>query len=339
MVREITNAVLAARNSFGVEAFARRIVEFDDAGSLRSYLAEGNPLAQQSKTAVIGGGNNILFTKDFDGTLLHPVSDSFSVAEEDDVSATIRAGAGMDWDRFVENCIACGLWGAENLSAIPGTVGAAPVQNIGAYGAEAKDIIDRVEILDLYTLKETTLSGKHCDFSYRNSIFKGVLRDRAVITSVWFRLSKIPQPNISYGALAAKVGELGGASLENIRQAVIDIRRDKLPDPSVLGNAGSFFKNPLVAKETAEELKKRYPDMPVYPADGDSVKISAGWLIEQAGWKGKSRGKAGVYHRQALILVNHGGATGRDITELAQEVTSEVERLFGIRIETEVNIW
>lgn len=339
MLREITNASLAERNSFGVEARAECIVEFDDTDSLRSYLSDACP-ERRRKIAVIGAGNNILFTKDFSGTLLHPTDESFAIVEEDELSARVRAGAGLDWDRFVENCVRLGLWGAENLSAIPGTVGAAPVQNIGAYGAEAKDIIERVEIFDTSTFKETTIAGAHCGFGYRNSIFKSVLMDRAVITAVWFRLSKIPRPNLSYGALASEVGKLNGASLENIRRAVTEIRNEKLPDPAITGNAGSFFKNPVVPKELADELRMRYPDMPSYNTeDCERIKIPAGWLIEKAGWKGRSRGNAGVYHKQALILVNHGGATGQEVRELAWQVINDVERMFAVRIETEVNIW
>lgn len=339
MLREIVNAPLGKRNSFGIEATARRIVEFDDTSSLRSCLScigKGD----SQRTAVIGGGNNILFTGDFEGTLLHPVDESFTIAGQTPESVLVHAGAGMDWDTFVGRCIALGLWGTENLSAIPGTVGAAPVQNIGAYGAEAKDIIESVEAFDLTTLKETTIAGGHCGFGYRDSIFKRLLQGRTVITAVNFRLWKLPHPNLSYGALSAEVERLGDPSLENIRQAVTNIRNAKLPDPAVLGNAGSFFKNPVVSSSAAEALKRRYPDMPSYPeSDSDNVKIPAGWLIENAGWKGRRRGRAGIYHRQALILVNHGGATGREVAELADEVIVAVEAMFGIRVETEVNIW
>lgn len=340
MLREITHASLEKRNSFGIEATARRIVEFDDTASLRSYLLSRKGSARTQRMTVLGGGNNILFTGDFEGTLLHPLDDSFSIAEQTPESVLVRAGAGMDWDTFVGRCISLGLWGTENLSAIPGTVGAAPVQNIGAYGAEAKDIIESVEAFDLTTMKETAIAGGHCGFGYRDSVFKRLLYGRTVITAVNFRLSKAPHPNLSYGALASEVERVGGASLENIRQAVINIRNAKLPDPTVLGNAGSFFKNPVIASAAAQSIQRKYPDMPSYPeSDSGNVKIPAGWLIENAGWKGRRRGRAGVYHRQALILVNHGGATGREIAELAEEIISAVESMFGIRMETEVNIW
>lgn len=219
-----------------------------------------------------------------------------------------------------------------------GTVGAAPVQNIGAYGAEAKDIVESVETLDLATLKEVSIAGCHCGFGYRDSIFKGVLKGRAVITAVTFRLSRTPRPNLGYDALAREVEDAGGATLENIRTAVRRIRGEKLPDPAVTGNAGSFFKNPVVDGELAERIKRKYPDMPSYPVP-EGVKIPAGWLIEKTGWKGASLGRAGVYGKQALILVNLGGATGNEVTALARRITDDVETRFGIRIATEVNIW
>ena len=325
------------RNSFGVAATADRIVEFSDAASLRDYLAAHEDI-RQGKLGVLGGGNNILFTEDFHGTLLHPAGEGFSVTGSSGNSVSVRAEAGLDWEKFVERCIGLGLWGTENLTAIPGTVGAAPVQNIGAYGAEAKDIVESVETLDLATLKEVSIAGCHCGFGYRDSIFKGVLKGRAVITAVTFRLSRTPRPNLGYDALAREVEDAGGATLENIRTAVRRIRGEKLPDPAVTGNAGSFFKNPVVDGELAERIKRKYPDMPSYPVP-EGVKIPAGWLIEKTGWKGASLGRAGVYGKQALILVNLGGATGNEVTALARRITDDVETRFGIRIATEVNIW
>lgn len=326
----------------GTEQFRRRrhpdrIVEFSDAASLRDYLAAHEDI-RQGKLGVLGGGNNILFTEDFHGTLLHPAGEGFSVTGSSGNSVSVRAEAGLDWEKFVERCIGLGLWGTENLTAIPGTVGAAPVQNIGAYGAEAKDIVESVETLDLATLKEVSIAGCHCGFGYRDSIFKGVLKGRAVITAVTFRLSRTPRPNLGYDALAREVEDAGGATLENIRTAVRRIRGEKLPDPAVTGNAGSFFKNPVVDSELAERIKRKYPDMPSYPVP-EGVKIPAGWLIEKTGWKGASLGRAGVYGKQALILVNLGGATGNEVTALARRITDDVETRFGIRIATEVNIW
>lgn len=338
MVQEFFNISLKERNSFGIEARAAALVEFDDTDSLRDYLAS-HPIGDR-RTEVIGGGNNILFTQDFDGLLLHPVGRAFRLTDEEGDTVGVHAEAGLPWDDFVHLCAEHGLWGAENLTAIPGTVGAAPVQNIGAYGAEAADIIESVETLDLRTLKETTLAGAHCNFGYRDSIFKGALKGRVVITAVNFRLSRQPRPNLGYGALAAETASLGEPTLAHIGEAVRRIRTSKLPDPATLGNAGSFFKNPLVERSVAEALKRDYPDMPSYATDSpDRIKIPAGWLIEKAGWKGTTRNRAGVYERQALILVNRGGATGADIIALAEAIIADVRTKFGISISPEVNIW
>lgn len=338
MVQEFFNISLRDRNSFGIEARAAQLVEFDDTESLRDYL-NTHPTGNR-RTEVIGGGNNILFTRDFDGVLLHPVGRAFRITGETADAVTVHAEAGLPWDDFVRSCAGHGLWGAENLTAIPGTVGAAPVQNIGAYGAEAADIIESVETLDLHTLKQTVIAGCHCSFGYRDSIFKGVLKGRVVITGVNFRLSRHPRPNLGYGALAQETAALGDPTLEHISEAVRRIRSSKLPDPATLGNAGSFFKNPLVARATAEALQRDYPDMPSYATDSpDLIKIPAGLLIEKAGWKGTTRNRAGVYEHQALILVNRGGATGADIIALAEAVIADVRAKFGIEISPEVNIW
>lgn len=338
MINEILEAELSGRNSFGVCAKAARIVEFSDTEELCGYLAVHKNRTE--KLEVLGGGNNILFTKHFEGTLLHPTNDSFEITAETPETVLVRAGAGMDWNAFVDRCVEMGLWGAENLAAIPGTVGAAPVQNIGAYGAEVKNIVTSVETLDLNTLKTSTISGEHCSFGYRNSIFKTLLKGKVIITAVNFTLSKTPRPNLDYGALAQEVESAGGATLENIRNSVIKIRDAKLPNPAVIGSAGSFFKNPVVNKKIAETIREQHPSMPSFPGSSDdTIKIPAGWLIEQSGWKGASRGKAGVYHKQALILVNLGGASGAEVIELAQAITNDVESKFGIKIETEVNIW
>lgn len=338
MIKEIENASLLGRNSFGIDAKASRLVEFGNAAELAAYLAARGH-ADES-TAVIGGGNNILFTEDFRGTLLHCVGTDFAITGNTKNKVIVRAEAGLDWDDFVNRCINLGLWGAENLSAIPGTVGAAPVQNIGAYGAEAGDIIHSVELLDMTTHKESVLAAEHCCFGYRDSIFKHALKGRVVICAVNFALSREPSPILGYGALEHETAKLGSPTLENIRRAVTGIRSAKLPDPAVIGNAGSFFKNPLVPLRKAEELKDRFPEMPVYPGDtSEEVKIPAGWLIEKSGWKGASLGRAGVYEKQALILVNRGGATGKDIIALSEAITEDVASKFGIRIEPEVNIW
>lgn len=337
MIREYKDIDLRPRNSFGISVRGRRLAEFDDAVDLHGIFSR--PDMRGEKWYVLGGGNNILFTRDFDGVLLHPAGHDIAVESETDEKVFVRAQAGTDWDEFVAWTTERGLWGAENLSYIPGTVGAAPVQNIGAYGAEAKDIIESVEMFCPETLNMLTLSREHCAFGYRDSIFKGALRGKVVITSVLFALRRTPCPRLGYGDVERKVAELGEATPENIRRAVTEIRRGKLPDPAVTGNAGSFFKNPVVESGVAAGLRAAYPGMPTYPAaEEGKIKLAAGWLIEQAGWKGGKMGRAGVHPRQALVLVNCGGASGDDVMALARRIQSDVAARFGIEIDTEVNI-
>ena len=329
------NKDLSSLNSFGVEARAERFVEWETADELAGVFTGGIG----GEWTVIAGGNNILFTKDYSGTLLHPVSRGIGATAEDAEKVSVRAEAGVDWDDFVGWCIARGVWGTENLSGIPGTVGACPIQNIGAYGAEARDIIASVECFDAVSRTTVTIAGGHCAFGYRDSIFKRSLKGRAIITAVNFSLWKEPRPNLSYHALEEEVAALGGPTLENIRQAVVSIRSSKLPDPRVTGNAGSFFKNPVVDDDAAHRIAAEYPSMPLYPAGipGKS-KLAAGWLIEQAGWKGRTEGRVGIHPRQALIVVNLGGATGAEIVAFARRVQDGVRAMFGIELETEVNI-
>lgn len=334
MVRK-NNIDLREYNSFGIGAVARTFIEFDSVADLQTLHAEG---LFEGDVRVIGAGNNIIFVGDADCTLLHPVAKGIEVVSRDSQSVTVRAEAGTDWDDFVAWCVAQGLWGAENLSLIPGAVGAAPVQNIGAYGVEAKDIISSVEMFCTDTAKVLTLAAEHCDFGYRESIFKHTLKGKVVITAVTFTLSLTPNPNCNYGDLAAKVQELGGATLENIRAAVIDIRQSKLPDPKVMGNVGSFFKNPFVSTQRAKELAEQYEGIPLYATEG-GVKVAAGWLIDRCGLKGYRAERVGVHERQALVLVNLGGATGEDVIELATMVRQRVKEKFGIDIEMEVNVW
>lgn len=336
MIKEYIDYPLRELNSFHVEEQAARIIEFDSASDLDKIFSPEN---RPDKWYVLGGGNNILFTQRYDGTLIHPKGCGITIIDEDSDYVTIDAEAAVEWDNLVEECVERGLWGAENLSLIPGSVGASPVQNIGAYGAEAKDIIHRVHYFDTDKCQHLTLSNAECRFAYRDSIFKQELKGRCVITSVEFKLSKHPSPNLGYGDLAAETQARGGASLINIREAVCDIRRRKLPDTSKIGNAGSFFKNPIVEKALAERLKALYEDMPIYPAsDATKCKLAAGWLIDKAGLKGARRANVGVHERQALVLVNFGGATGGDVINLSQEVQQTVYEKFGIAIEAEVNI-
>lgn len=335
MIKEYKDHPLRELNSFHVEERADRIIEFDSKQDLDQIFAEG---ATPENWYTLGGGNNILFTQRFAGTLLKPVGKEIKIKAQIDDSVIVEAEAGVEWDDLVAWSVERDLWGMENLSLIPGTVGAAPVQNIGAYGAEAKDVIERVHYFDVEDRKHHTLGCAECRFAYRESIFKHELKGRAIITSVEFRLSKSSQPSLGYGDLAKEVEARGGATLKNIREAVCAIRQSKLPDTAVLGNAGSFFKNPIVNKEVSERLKAEYDSMPIYPVSEHKCKLAAGWLIDQAGLKGYRKGNVGVHERQALVLVNFGGATGAEVIALSKEVRERVFAKFGINIDPEVNI-
>ena len=302
--------------------------------SLRTLFAAGIP----EKWTVLAGGNNILFTRDYDGVLLTPVARGITLLSDDGDEVRVRADAGVEWDDLVEWAVGRGLWGIENLSLIPGKAGAAPVQNIGAYGCEAKDAIERVHMFCVENCKCMTLDAAHCGFGYRESVFKHDLKGRVIITAVEIALTHTPRPRLGYGDVEREVEARGGATLRNIREAICAIRRAKLPDPAVLGNAGSFFKNPVVGAAAAERLLAEYPDMPHYPAPEGRVKLAAGWLIDRAGMKGRRKGAVGVHERQALVLVNHGGATGGEVIAFAHEVQERVREKFGIEIDTEVNI-
>ena len=334
MIREFHQISLRTRNSFGVDQQAARLVEFETPEDLRTLFAAGIP----EKWTVLAGGNNILFTRDYDGVLLTPVARGITLLSDGGDEVRVRADAGVEWDDLVEWAVGRGLWGIENLSLIPGKAGAAPVQNIGAYGCEAKDAIRRVEMYCVETGAMLTLDAAHCGFGYRESVFKHDLKGRVIITAVEIALTHTPRPRLGYGDVEREVEARGGATLRNIREAICAIRRAKLPDPAVLGNAGSFFKNPVVGAAAAERLLAEYPDMPHYPAPEGRVKLAAGWLIDRAGMKGSRKGAVGVHERQALVLVNHGGATGGEVIAFAHEVQEQVREKFGIEIDTEVNI-
>ncbi|WP_302588340.1 UDP-N-acetylmuramate dehydrogenase [Alistipes senegalensis] len=334
MIREFHQISLRTRTSFGVDQQAARLVEFETPEDLRTLFAAGIP----EKWTVLAGGNNILFTRDYDGVLLTPVARGITLLSDDGDEVRVRADAGVEWDDLVEWAVGRGLWGIENLSLIPGKAGAAPVQNIGAYGCEAKDAIRRVEMYCIETGAMLTLDAAHCGFGYRESVFKHDLKGRVIITAVEIALTHTPRPRLGYGDVEREVEARGGATLRNIREAICAIRRAKLPDPAVLGNAGSFFKNPVVGAAAAERLLAEYPDMPHYPAPEGRVKLAAGWLIDRAGMKGRRKGAVGVHERQALVLVNHGGATGGEVIAFAHEVQERVREKFGIEIDTEVNI-
>ena len=334
MIREFHQISLRGRNSFGVDQRAARLVEFETAEDLRTFFAAGIP----GRWTVLAGGNNILFTEDYDGVLLTPAARQIALVSDDGDEVRLRVDAGVEWDDLVEWAVQRGLWGIENLSLIPGKAGAAPVQNIGAYGCEAKDAIRRVEMYCVETGTVLTLDAAHCGFGYRESVFKHDLKGRVIITAVEIALSHTPRPRLGYGDVEREVEARGGATLRNIREAICSIRRAKLPDPAVLGNAGSFFKNPVVEASVAENLLKAYPDMPHYPAPEGREKLAAGWLIDRAGMKGHRAGNVGVHERQALVIVNHGGATGGEVIAFARTVQTRVREKFGIEIDTEVNI-
>ena len=336
MKRIYFNINLADRNSFGVQQQAKTLVEFETADDLRDYFTESRP----ERWYVLGAGNNTLFTQDYDGVLFTPISRTRTILATNDEYVDVRAEAAHDWDELVEWSVNEGLWGIENLSAIPSSVGAAPVQNIGAYGAEAKDAITVVEYFDTRTLEVIRLTNAECKFAYRESIFKQELKGHVIILAVEFRLHRSPRPNLGYGDVISEVEARGGATLCNIRDAICSIRSRKLPDPKVLGNAGSFFKNPIVERSVAEALLGNYPDMPHYaiPGNDTRLKLAAGWLIDRSGLKGYRDGSVGVHDRQALVLVNHGGATGGDVMRLAGYVCGKVKENFGVEISPEVNV-
>ncbi len=334
MIREFHQISLRGRNSFGVDQRAAHLVEFETAEDLRTFFAAGIP----GRWTVLAGGNNILFTEDYDGVLLTPAARQIALVSDDGDEVRLRVDAGVEWDDLVEWAVERGLWGIENLSLIPGKAGAAPVQNIGAYGCEAKDAIRRVEMYCVETGAMLTLDAAHCGFGYRESVFKHDLKGRVIITAVEIALSHTPRPRLGYGDVEREVEARGGVTLRNIREAICAIRRAKLPDPAVLGNAGSFFKNPVVEASVAENLLKAYPDMPHYPAPEGREKLAAGWLIDRAGMKGHRAGNVGVHERQALVIVNHGGATGGEVIAFARTVQARVREKFGIEIDTEVNI-
>lgn len=336
MKRIYNNINLENRNSFGVKQQATMLVEFETAQELKELFEELKP----SKWYVLGAGNNTLFTDDYDGVLFTPICSKRTILNDDGEWVDVRVESAHDWDEFVAWSVENSLWGIENLSAIPSSVGAAPVQNIGAYGAEVKSVITTVEYFDTQKLEVVRLKCEECGFGYRESIFKHELRGVAIILAVEFRLHRSATPNLGYGDVIKEVESRGGATIKNIRDAICAIRASKLPDPKELGNAGSFFKNPIVPKIVAERLLNEYPNMPSYPVPNseDMVKLAAGWLIDQAGLKGYREGHVGVHDRQALVLVNHGGATGGEVLHFAEFVCSVVHTKFGVNIVPEVNI-
>ena len=336
MIRFFENYPLSEYNTFGLNSLARYFFEFTEIEDLPAFL-KSEKYDSELPLLILGGGSNILFLNNFNGIILYPKIPGINICREDRQNIWIEAGAGEVWDDFVKYCVDAGFGGIENLSDIPGSVGASPVQNIGAYGQEAGDVIELVKGFDLEKRHEVEFSNYECGFAYRDSLFKRELRNRIVITSVIFRLEKFPQYNLSYGKVEKTVKSIGEISLQNIRKAVQTIRSSKLPDVKTLGNAGSFFKNPVVDKEEAKNIRSLFGDIPFYPAAEGKVKLSAGWLIDKSGWKGYRSENVGVYSKQALVLVNFGGATGKEIYNLSEEIVLSVYNKFGVRLEREVN--
>ncbi|MBL4861975.1 MAG: UDP-N-acetylmuramate dehydrogenase [Crocinitomicaceae bacterium] len=333
----ISNDVsLKTYNTFGIEVFAKRFSSFSNVEELVQLLQERN----NDPLLILGGGSNILFTRDFDGLVLKNEILGFEIIEEDDASVLIKAGAGENWHKFVLKCIEHNYGGIENLSLIPGNVGASPMQNIGAYGVEIKDVFVELEAVHIETGERHTFSNVQCAFGYRESVFKRRLKDQYVIVSATYRLTKKHTINSSYGALEQQLEEMNitTPTIKDISNAVIAIRSSKLPDPAKIGNAGSFFKNPIVNAEVVHKIQERYENVPNYPAPNNKVKLAAGWLIEKAGWKGKTFETYGVHKKQALVLVNYNNATGKDIFDLSTAIIEDVQGKFGLKLEREVNI-
>ncbi|WP_288786306.1 UDP-N-acetylmuramate dehydrogenase [Bacteroides acidifaciens] len=324
---------LLSHNTFGIDVSAARFLEYASVGELQQQIAQG---AVTTPFLHIGGGSNLLFTKDYDGLILHSCIEGIEVTEEDERTVSVRVGAGVVWDDFVAYCVAHGWYGAENLSLIPGEVGAGAVQNIGAYGVEVKDLITAVETVNIQG-DQRVYSIEECGYAYRNSIFKRPENKSVFVTYVRFRLSKEEYYTLDYGTIRQELGKYPELTLPVVRKVIIDIRESKLPDPKVMGNAGSFFMNPIVSKEKLLALQQEYPQIPYYELSDGQVKIPAGWMIDQCGWKGKSLGPAAVHDKQALVLVNRGGAKGSDIIALSDAVRASVREKFGIDIHPEVN--
>ncbi|MGN7819599.1 UDP-N-acetylmuramate dehydrogenase [Chitinophaga sp. 22536] len=332
------NVLLQSYNTFGIPAMSRYFASFDSEAALLALLDE--PRVKGLPRMILGGGSNILFTQDFDGLMLKNEIKGMKVVDEDNDHVYVKAGAGENWHGFVQYCLAADMAGLENLSLIPGNVGASPMQNIGAYGVEIKDTFHSLEALHLADRRVVTFTNNDCAFGYRESVFKKQYRNQFAILNVTYRLNKTPRFNTSYGAINEELDRMGvkELSIQAISQAVINIRTSKLPDPAKIGNAGSFFKNPSIDAAQYEALKAAFPQIVAYPLADGHFKLAAGWLIEQCGWKGYREGDAGVHAKQALVLVNYGHAKGSEIYALSQRVVDSVQEKFGVELEREVNI-
>lgn len=349
-MKDIQNYSLLAHNTFGIDARCRRFLEYSSVEDARLVVSSLKP--SDFPLLIIGGGSNLLLTGDYEGTVIHSAIKGIHVMSEIEVKALgdgttddpdavfLECGSGEVFDDVVAYAVEHGYHGAENLSIIPGEVGASAVQNIGAYGVEAKDIIYKVEAVEIATGKVVVFDNADCQYSYRQSKFKHEWRDKYLMTRVVYRLSRTFVPDLDYGNIRGSLEQKGISepTAQQLRDVIIEIRNAKLPDPKIQGNAGSFFMNPIVEKAKYEELATQYPNMPHYTIDAEHEKIPAGWMIDRCGWKGKSLGKAGVHDKQALVLVNRGGATGADIVRLCETIQKDVLQKFGIEIHPEVNV-
>ncbi len=336
MMNIIENISLKPFNTFGIQATARYFIPFANEEQLQEALR----FSEGQERLILGGGSNILLCNDFEGVVLYNQMKGITLVSEDEEYYYVKVAAGEVWHDFVLYCIDRNYQGVENLSLIPGSVGASPMQNIGAYGIEIKDVFYALEAYEIATGKILTFDLPTCEFGYRTSVFKTSLKDQFVILNVTFRLRKQPQYNVSYGAIQQELDAMGVQELsaKAISDAVISIRSSKLPNPAEIGNAGSFFKNPVIPISLFEQIHQNYPEIVSYAVDEIHVKVAAGWLIEAAGWKGKTIGNYGVHKKQALVLVNYGGAKGKDIYELSQQIIDDIYFKFGIELEREVNI-
>lgn len=329
------NASLLSYNTFGINVSADYLIEYSTVAELCEVL--GLELVKSQRVLHIGGGSNLLFLSNFNGVILHSKIDGIQLVSENTASVIVEVGAGVVWDDFVAYCVSNGWGGVENLSLIPGEVGASAVQNIGAYGVEVQDIIVGVTAIEVDTLQLKQFSVTDCKYGYRESVFKNEWKGKYIITSVSFSLDKTPTFKLQYQHLEAEVLKNGELNLQNIRNTIITIRESKLPDPRVAGNAGSFFMNPVISKAQFNKLQEQYPAMPHYFVSETEEKVPAGWLIDQCGWKGKQLGNAAVHDKQALVIVNKGGATGNEIVALAKQIQASVMATFGVELHPEVN--
>jgi len=329
------NVSLLSYNTFGIDVKADYFIEYDSVDDLHSVLQ--SEIVKSNKILQIGGGSNLLFLNDFTGVILHSRIQSIENVGEDDEHVYLEVGSGVIWDDLVAYAVENGWGGVENLSLIPGEVGASAVQNIGAYGVEVQDVILEVNTMEIETAMVRSFSVNDCRYGYRESIFKNELKGKHIVTSVIIRLDKKPVYKLDYQHLEAAVLQHGDVNLQNIRETIIEVRESKLPDTKVLGNAGSFFMNPLIPKDHFILLQEKYPQIPHYFVSEIEEKVPAGWLIDQCGWKGKQIGNAAVHDKQALVLVNKGGASGAEIVSLANEIQKSVKVKFGIELQAEVN--